>query len=63
MLLHRRNDPYNGLKVALKSDIDADAWDTLYRTESRPFDRPDTGRIAVKAINDYGDEVMDVVEL
>jgi hypothetical protein len=27
---------------------------------SRPFDRPQTGKIAVKVINDYGDEVMKV---
>ena len=54
------NDPYKRLKVALKSDIDAEAWASLYRTESRPFDRPETGQIAVKVINDYGDEVMKV---
>jgi adenine-specific DNA-methyltransferase len=54
------NDPYKRLKSALKADIDADAWESLYRTESRPFERPDTGKIAVKVINDYGDEVMKV---
>ena len=54
------NDPYKRLKAALKADIDADAWESLYRTESRPFDRPETGKIAVKVINDYGDEVMKV---
>jgi adenine-specific DNA-methyltransferase len=32
----------------------------MYATESRPFDRPESGRIAVKVINDYGDEVMKV---
>jgi adenine-specific DNA-methyltransferase len=55
-------DPYKRLKSALKADIDPEAWETLYRTESRPFDKPDTGRIAVKVINDYGDEVMKVFE-
>jgi len=54
------NDPYGRLKKALKADIDAEAWDSLHRTESRPFDKPETGRIAVKVINDYGDEVMKV---
>ena len=54
------NDPYKRLKVALKAEIDADAWTSLYRTESRPFARPETGKIAVKVINDYGDEVMKV---
>jgi adenine-specific DNA-methyltransferase len=57
------NDPYKRLKVALRADIDLEAWETLYRTESRPFDRPDTGKIAVKVINDYGDEVMKVFEV
>ena len=32
----------------------------LYATKSRPFDRPDTGKIAVKVINHYGDEVLKV---
>jgi adenine-specific DNA-methyltransferase len=53
-------DPYARLKRALKADIDEDAWASLRRTESRPFIRPETGRIAVKVINDYGDEVMKV---
>jgi adenine-specific DNA-methyltransferase len=53
-------DPYARLKRALKADIDEDAWDSLNSTESRPFGRPDTGKIAVKVINDYGDEVMKV---
>ncbi len=57
------NDPYKRLKTALKADIDADAWATLYSTESRPFDKPATGRIAVKVINDYGDEVLKVFEV
>jgi adenine-specific DNA-methyltransferase len=55
-------DPYRSLKIALKADIDEDAWATLYRTESRPFAKPATGRVAVKVINDYGDEVVKVLE-
>ena len=54
------NEPYNRLKTALKADIDEDAWESLYLTVSRPFPRPGTGKIAVKVINDYGDEVMKV---
>ena len=57
------NDPYKPLKTALKADIDEEAWESLYRTESRPFDKPETGKIAVKVINDYGDEVMKVFEV
>jgi len=54
------NDPYKQLKTALKAEIDEDAWATLYRDTSRPFDRPKTRRIAVKVINHFGDEVMKV---
>jgi adenine-specific DNA-methyltransferase len=57
------NDPYKRLKSALKADIDLEAWESLYRTESRPFDKPEMGKIAVKVINDYGDEVMKVFEV
>ncbi|WP_433784419.1 site-specific DNA-methyltransferase [Actinomycetospora sp. CA-101289] len=57
------NDPYKRLKTALKADIDADAWASLYSTTSRPFTKPSTGKIAVKVINDYGDEVMKVFEV
>ena len=30
------------------------------RHQERPFDRPDTGKIAVKVIDHYGDEVLKV---
>jgi adenine-specific DNA-methyltransferase len=53
-------DPYTRLKRALKTDIDEEAWASLYRTDSRPFSQPQSGKIAVKIINDYGDEVMKV---
>ena len=56
-------DPYKRLKTALKADIDEEAWASLYRTESRPFPLPETGKIAVKVINDYGDEVMQVFDV
>jgi len=56
-------DPYKRLKTALKADIDADAWASLYRTESRPFPLPSTGKIAVKVINDYGDEVLKIFDV
>ena len=52
------NDPYKRLRTALRSDIDLDAWESLYRTRSRPFDPPTTGTIAVKIINHHGDEVL-----
>jgi adenine-specific DNA-methyltransferase len=57
------NDPYRRLKAALKADIDEAAWATLYRTRSRPFARPESGKIAVKVINHYGDEVLQVYDV
>jgi adenine-specific DNA-methyltransferase len=54
------NDPYKSLKKALRAEIDEAAWATLYSDVSRPFPRPKTGRIAVKVINHFGDEVMKV---
>ena len=53
-------EPYEKLKRALRAEIDEDAWSSLYRTTSRPFPRPTTGKIAVKVINHYGDEVLKV---
>ena len=54
------NDPYKSLKTTLKAEIDEDAWATLNSATSRPFPRPESGRIAVKVINHLGDEVMKV---
>jgi adenine-specific DNA-methyltransferase len=56
-------DPYGSLRKALRADIDEAAWATLYTTTSRPFQPPETGKIAVKVINHYGDEVMKVYNL
>jgi adenine-specific DNA-methyltransferase len=57
------DEPYDKLKRALRADIDEGAWSTLYSTVSRPFAPPDTGKIAVKVINHYGDEVLRVYEV
>jgi adenine-specific DNA-methyltransferase len=54
------NDPYKALKSTLKAEINEDAWSTLNSDTSRPFNKPSSGRIAVKAINHLGDEVMKV---
>ena len=53
-------DPYKALKTTLKAEINEEAWATLKSDISRPFDRPSSGRIAVKVINHLGDEVMKV---
>ena len=54
------NDPYKALKTTLKAEINPEAWETLNSDTSRPFDKPQSGRIAVKVINHLGDEVMKV---
>ena len=54
------NDPYKALKTTLKTEIHREAWETLHSDTSRLFDRPASGRIAVKVINHLGDEVMKV---
>ncbi|HLB45810.1 MAG TPA: hypothetical protein VJL59_02175 [Anaerolineales bacterium] len=56
-------EPYEKLKRALRAEIDEAAWSALYSTKSLPFDAPKTGKIAVKVINHYGDEVMKVYEV
>jgi adenine-specific DNA-methyltransferase len=54
------NDPYKALKTTLKAEINHEAWETLHSDTSQPFDKPESGRIAVKVINHLGDEVMKV---
>jgi adenine-specific DNA-methyltransferase len=54
------NDPYKSLKTTLKAEINEEAWESLHSDTSRPFDKPTSGRIAVKVINHLGDEVMKV---
>jgi adenine-specific DNA-methyltransferase len=56
------DQPYEKLKRALRAEVDEAAWEALYTTKSRPFDPPQTGKIAVKVINHYGDEVMKVYD-
>jgi len=53
-------DPYEKLKKALKAEIDEGEWAKLYATTSVPFDAPKGGKIAVKVINHFGDDVLKV---
>jgi len=57
------DDHYDKLRRALKADISDEAWATVNSTVSRPFPRPSTGKIALKVINHYGDEVMKVLSV
>jgi len=56
-------EPYDKLKRALRAEIDEVAWSELYSTTSRPFAKPESGKIAVKVINHYGDEVLKVYDV
>jgi adenine-specific DNA-methyltransferase len=57
------DEPYDKLKRALRAEVNEEAWSMLYSTRSRPFDPPETGKIAVKVINHYGDEVLKVYDV
>ncbi|MHC5748527.1 MAG: site-specific DNA-methyltransferase [Nostoc sp.] len=62
------DQPYEKLKRALKAEVDEDAWSAIYSTTSRPFDAPKgksdkPGKIAIKVINHYGDEVLKVYQV
>ena len=57
------NKPYEKLQKTLKAEIDPDAWSALYSDVSRSFPKPDTGKIAVKVINHYGDEVLKILSV
>ena len=56
-------DPYEKLQKALKAEINEDAWATLHSAISFPFKPPASGKIAVKVINHYGDEVLKVFDI
>jgi len=57
------NSSYDRLQCALRAEIDESAWAALYSTTSYPFEKPKTGKIAVKVINHFGDEVLKVYEV
>lgn len=58
-----RDKVYDAFKKFLNNDIDKEEWESVAKTTSRPFPRPATGRIAVKVINHFGDEVMKIFEV
>ena len=55
-----KEGPYDKLKKALRAEIDEGEWSKLYSATSQPFDPPKSGKIAVKVINHFGDEVLKV---
>ena len=56
-------DPYAELKKTLSTDISKEAWESLRATKSRPFPRPPGKKIAVKAVNLFGEESIKILSL
>jgi len=52
--------PYEKPKRALRAEINEAEWSKLYSARSVPFDPPQKGKIAVKVVNHYGDQVLKV---
>lgn len=44
-------------------NIDPEAWASLRSAISRPFPKPNSDQIALKAIDHLGDEVMKVIDV
>ena len=55
-----KEDPYEKLRRALRDEIDPEVWESINSPKSRLFHKPTTGKIAIKVINHFGDEVMKV---
>lgn len=58
-----RTNAWDSLKKALKADYDASVWKHLAGTKSIPFDAPETGKVAIKVIDDRGNELLVVKEI
>ena len=53
-----RTGAWNDLRKALKGDYDDSVWDHLAGTKSAPFEAGDHAQIAVKVIDDRGNELL-----
>jgi adenine-specific DNA-methyltransferase len=58
-----RTSAWEGLKKALKGNYEESVWDHLAGTMSASFEAGDYGKIAVKVIDDRGNELMVVKSL
>ena len=58
-----RTSAWDNLKKALRGTYDEGVWDHLAGTTSAPFEAGEHGQIAVKVIDDRGNELMVVKEL
>ncbi len=53
-----RTSAWDNLKRALKGNYDETVWEHLAGTKSVPFEAGEHGQIAVKVIDDRGNELM-----
>jgi adenine-specific DNA-methyltransferase len=58
-----RTSAWEGLRKALKADYDDSVWDHLAGTTSAPFEAGDERQVAVKVIDDRGNELLVVRRL
>ena len=58
-----RTGAWENLKKALKGDYDETVWDHLAGTTSAPFEAGEQKQIAVKVIDDRGNELLVVKAL
>jgi hypothetical protein len=58
-----RTSAWDSLKKALKGSYDDEVWEHLAGTTSAPFEKGEHGQIAVKVIDDRGNELLVVKEL
>jgi adenine-specific DNA-methyltransferase len=58
-----RTGAWENLQKALKAEYSPEVWDHLAGTVSAPFEAGEHGRIAVKVIDDRGNELMAIKDL
>ena len=58
-----RTSAWEGLRKALKADYDDSVWDHLAGTVSAPFEAGEHRQVAVKVIDDRGNELLVVRQL
>lgn len=58
-----RTGAWSSLKKALRADYTVAVWDHLAGDTSAPFEKGETGKIAVKVIGDRGNELLVVKDL
>ena len=58
-----RTSAWENLKKALKATYEESVWDHLAGTKSAPFEGGEHGQVAVKVIDDRGNELLVVKRL